>query len=70
MLNGRDLFHRPILIHYIIRLIVWFLFYTGKSDGVQKAKINYDHYVNWLDSEVVGWRHESFASCHHPLGTL
>ncbi len=68
MLKARGLFQRPILIHYIIRLIVWFLFYTGKSDGVQKARINYDHYVNWLDSEVVGWRHESFASCQHPTG--
>lgn len=68
MLKDKKIALKPILIHYIIRLIVWFLFYTGKSDGVQKAKRNLDYYINWLDSEIVGWRQESLASWQYPAG--
>lgn len=67
-LADRNVLINPILVHYFIRLIVWFLFYTRKGDGSSLSEANLDLYRNWLDSKINGWEKDIYASPFRPYG--
>lgn len=68
MLEERKIPIRPILVHYFIRLIVWFLFYTRKGDGSSLSNANLILYRNWLDMKIIGWQKDLYASPFRPKG--
>ncbi len=68
MMRQKEIPMTPILRHYFVRLIVWFLLYTRKGDGHERSRRNYGHYVEWLDCEIENWRDEPYASPFHPTG--
>ena len=70
MLGEKGIPVTPILQHYFVRLVTWFVLYTRKGDGAKRAQANLEHYRNWLDKNVFDWRKESFASPGHPTGDL
>lgn len=68
MLNEREIHLAPILIHYFIRLVVWFLLYTCKSDGPRLSRENRIKYINWLDDKLSPWRWDMYATPWRPMG--
>ena len=58
----------PILVHYFVRLVTWFLLFTRKGDGAQVSSANLAYYTAWLDGSVPGWRRDRFAGIAHPTG--
>ena len=68
MLYKKQIKLTPILVHYFVRLVSWFLIYTSKEDGLARSRTNRDHYVKWLDRSVPNWRQEPYASPFHPTG--
>lgn len=68
MMQQKDIELTPILEHYFVRLITWFLFYTSRGDGFARCRKNMIRYIGWLDRTIPGWRNENFASPFHPTG--
>lgn len=68
MLEERDISISPILMHYFIRLVVWFLFYTRKGDGSSLSNANLILYRNWLDMKITCWQKDLYASPFRPKG--
>lgn len=68
MIQQKDIELTPILEHYFVRLITWFLFYTSRGDGFARCRKNMIRYIGWLDRTIPGWRNENFASPFHPTG--
>lgn len=68
MMQQKDIELTPILEHYFVRLITWFLFYTSRGDGFELCRNNKTRYAGWLDRMIPGWRNEKFASPFHPTG--
>lgn len=68
MLKNRHIFLTPMLEHYFIRLVVWYLLYTCKSDGVQLSRANLEKYIMWLDVRLPMWRSDVYASPLRPRG--
>lgn len=68
MLADKGIEISPLLEHYFVRLITWFLLYTRKGDGLEMSLKNLDHYVDWLDNKLPNWRNDSFATPSRPVG--
>lgn len=68
MMQQKDIELTPILEHYFVRLITWFLFYTSRGDGFELCRNNKTRYAGWLDRMIPGWRNEKFATPFHPTG--
>lgn len=68
MLKEREIHLSLILIHYFIRLVVWFLLYTCKSDGSRLSRVNRIKYINWLNDKLSAWRWDVYATPRRPMG--
>lgn len=68
MLNEREIVLTPILVHYFIRLIVWYLLYTCKGDGIQLSRANLEKFIKRLDVRLPMWRSDVYASPLRPRG--
>ena len=58
----------PILIHFFVRLVVWFLLYTRRGDGAMLSRQNLSRYTDWLDSNISRWREDPYALPARPTG--
>ena len=58
----------PILIHWFVRLVVWFLLYTSRGDGSELSMQNLSCYIAWLDRNMPDWREDSYALPMRPTG--
>lgn len=67
-LQVRGLPIEGLALHYIVRLIVWFLFYTRKGDGPSQSMKSLDSCIHWLDETIPGWRNDAFATPRKPTG--
>lgn len=68
MMGEKGISLTPILRHYFVRLVTWFLLYTRKGDGPARSRENLGHFRGWLDRNIPGWQKEPFASPAHPTG--
>ena len=68
MLREKKIPTSPILLHYFVRLIAWFLLFTCKGDGKAESRKNLAHYTAWLDSNFPNWRDDEFARPARPTG--
>ncbi|WP_144743408.1 glycosyltransferase family 2 protein [Enorma burkinafasonensis] len=67
-LQMRSLPIEGLTLHYIVRLIVWFLFYTRKGDGSSQSMKSLDSCIHWLDEAIPDWRNDAFATPRKPTG--
>ena len=68
MVNEKGISLSPLLVHYFVRLVTWFLLFTRKGDGMQRSRENLAHYTKWLDRNIPDWRLDEFASPLCPKG--
>ncbi len=54
--------------HFVIRTVVWALFFTCTADGKAKSAHNLNEYVHWLDEHIVDWRSDPLAKPSRPEG--
>lgn len=67
-LEGQRLAISGITLHYLVRLVVWFLMYTRKGDGYKRSQEVFRHYVSWLDGHFPDWRKDPYAAVGLPSG--
>jgi glycosyltransferase involved in cell wall biosynthesis len=67
-LARRGLARTPLVDHYFVRLVTWFVLYTRAGDGRRKARENLRHYRAWLDEHIEGWRRDPYARPGRPVG--
>ncbi|WP_321972812.1 glycosyltransferase family A protein [Paratractidigestivibacter sp.] len=68
LMGEKGISFTPILLHYFVRLVAWFLLFTRKGDGWSTSHNNLQHYIGWLDMNVPSWRNDSYAKPAHPTG--
>ena len=56
------------LRHYFVRYVTWYVLFTCKGDGWQRASHTIDHYRSWLDGCVPAWREDVLARPGRPRG--
>jgi glycosyltransferase involved in cell wall biosynthesis len=68
MMREKKIALTPILAHYFVRLVAWFLLFTRKGDCSRRSRENLMRYIAWLDRNIPAWRSDEFASPAHPTG--
>ena len=67
-LRERGIEMDELLVHYFVRLVAWFVFYTCPGDGGAEAVRNYQRCMEWLDENVPAWRDDPLARATRPEG--
>lgn len=68
LLNKQGLSVSGMSLHYLIRLVAWFLMYTRRGDGLRRSREVLREYIGWLDSHLPDWRDDPFATPSLPTG--
>lgn len=67
-MRERDIGWNDELRHYFVRYVTWYVLYTCKGDGWQRASRTIEHYRGWLDDCVPAWDEDVLARPRRPRG--